>query len=205
MKHACAYVCMRTHALRFLWPFFSKNSLFDPKISYIFHKHFPQVNFHLIRPSTNLGYRILTSFGNKIWVVSGTKCDVYKCPSFDSWAPLSEFKRIKRIGNKIFCFNVQLRPNLCTWQTTCIHGVGCNSIELRGIHMSEFPPLLLRKRATTGSLSKNLFCQLQAKGEWLTILKSLKKKNKHVQWPQPSTKKTRCSYKLKRYIYVVSI
>ena len=178
MKHACAYVCMHTHALRFLWPFFSKNSLFDPKISYIFHKHFPEVNFHLIRPSTNLGFRILTSFGNKIWVVSGTKCDVYKCPSFDSWAPLSEFKWIKRIGNKIFCFNVQLKPNPRTWQTTHIKRARCNSTELLGIHMSKFPPLLLRKWALTSSLSQNLFFQLEAKGEWLTILESFKMKKK---------------------------
>ena len=26
-EHACAYVCMHMHALGFLWPFFSKNSL----------------------------------------------------------------------------------------------------------------------------------------------------------------------------------
>ena len=35
----------------------------------------------------------------------------------------------------------------------------------------------------------------------LSILESLKKKYKHGQQPQPSTKQTRCSYKLKR-IYV---
>ena len=50
LENACAYACMRMHALGFLWPFISKKSLFGPKISYIFHKHFPQVNFHLIRP-----------------------------------------------------------------------------------------------------------------------------------------------------------
>ena len=48
LEHACAYACMCMHALKFPWYLFSKNSLFGPKISYIFHKHFPQVNFHLI-------------------------------------------------------------------------------------------------------------------------------------------------------------
>ena len=28
LEHACTYMCMHTHALGFLWPFFSKNSLF---------------------------------------------------------------------------------------------------------------------------------------------------------------------------------
>ena len=40
LKHACAYACMRTHALGFPWSLFLKNSLFGPKISYIFYKHF---------------------------------------------------------------------------------------------------------------------------------------------------------------------
>ena len=50
LEHACTYACMYTHALRFSWPFFSKNSLFSSWKSYIFRKHFPQVNFNLIRP-----------------------------------------------------------------------------------------------------------------------------------------------------------
>ena len=66
LKHVCTYTWMRTHALGFPWPFISKNkSLFGPKISYIFHKHFPQVNFHLIRPKTTLGFRILISLENR--------------------------------------------------------------------------------------------------------------------------------------------
>ena len=102
---------------------------------------------------------------------------------------MSSVDEIKRIRGKTFCFNVQLRPNPRTQHTKCIHRAGCNSIESRGIRMSEFPPLLLRKRATTSPLSQNLFCQLQAKGEWLIILESLKRKNKQGQRPQPSTKK----------------
>ena len=50
LEHVFAYVCMHRHALGFLWHFFSKNSLFGPKISYVFLKHFSQLNFHLIGP-----------------------------------------------------------------------------------------------------------------------------------------------------------
>ena len=50
LEHACAYMCMRTHVLGFPWSHFFKNSLFNQKISYIFHKYFLQVNFHLIGP-----------------------------------------------------------------------------------------------------------------------------------------------------------
>ena len=50
LEHACTYACMHTHALGFLWPFFSKNIFILPKISYIFHKYFLQVSFQLIRP-----------------------------------------------------------------------------------------------------------------------------------------------------------
>ena len=41
LENACADVCMRMHALGSMWSFFFKNSLSSPKISYIFHKHFP--------------------------------------------------------------------------------------------------------------------------------------------------------------------
>ena len=37
LEHACAYMYTCTHALGFPWSFFSKNNLFCPKISYIFH------------------------------------------------------------------------------------------------------------------------------------------------------------------------
>ena len=50
LEHACTYVCMRTHVLGFSWSHFSKNSLFNKKISYIFHKYFLLVNFDLIKP-----------------------------------------------------------------------------------------------------------------------------------------------------------
>ena len=72
----------------------------------------------------------------------------------------------------------------------------------------------LGKWATASSLSQNLFWQLQAKGEWLTILKSLKRKTNVLL--QAQTIKQGCSYKLKQpnkgalmslkgYISVVSI
>ena len=78
--------------------------------------------------------------------------------------------------------------------------MGCNSAELHEVRMFEFPSLLLRKQATIGSLSQNLLCQLQAKGKWLTILESLKKKR-----PTAATinQTIRCFYELKRiYIYI---
>ena len=61
LEHACTYACMRTHALGFPWPYFSKNSLFDSWKSYIFWKHFPQVNLNLMGLKTTLGFRTLTS------------------------------------------------------------------------------------------------------------------------------------------------
>ena len=109
---------------------------------------------------------------------------------------MSFANRIKRIRAKTFCFDIWLRPNLHTRHTSRIHGAGCNSEEFHGIHMLEFLPLLLWKRATTGSLSQNLFCQLQAKGEWLTILESLKRKIKVLLWAQ--TIKQGCFYELKQ-------
>ena len=99
---------------------------------------------------------------------------------------------IKRIRDRTFCFDVQLGPNPHTQHTSCIHGAGCSSEELRGIHMSKVPPLLLEKWATTGSLSQNLFCHLQANGKWLTILESPKKKKKKTN--------KGCSYELTQQI-----
>ena len=103
---------------------------------------------------------------------------------------------IKRIRDKTFCFNVQLGSNLCTRHTSRIHGAGCNSKSCVGFRTFELPPLLLEKQATTNSLSQNMFCQLQAKGEWLTILESLKRKTKVLLRAQ--TIKRGCSYELKK-------
>ena len=70
--------------------------------------------------------------------------------------------------------------------------------------MSKFPPLLLKKWAMTGSLSQNLFCQYQAKDEWLTILELLKRNKKQGKRPQPLTKTIDQTNKvlLKGYIYI---
>ena len=101
--------------------------------------------------------------------------------------------RIKRIRDKTFFFIVRLRPNPHTRHTSRIHRAGCNSGELRGIHMSEVPPLLLEKQVTTGSLSRNLFCHLQVNGKWLIILESLKKKKRKqirvLLWANPINNK----------------
>ena len=98
-----------------------------------------------------------------------------------------------------------------TQHTSCLHRARCNSEELLRIQMSEFPPLLLRKQATIGSLSQNLFCQLQAKGKWLTILESQKKERGALRSLNKQTKvlllaqtnKQGCSYEFRRiYIYL---
>ena len=103
---------------------------------------------------------------------------------------------IKIIRDNTFCFDVRLGPNPCTWHTSHIHGARCNSKELCGIRMSEVPPLLLGKRATTGSLSQNLFCHLQTNSEWLTILESLKKKKKQTRALFELTQQTTKGYGL---------
>ena len=78
---------------------------------------------------------------------------------------VSSIDGMKRIRDKTLCFDIQLKPKPHTQHTTHIHGVGCNSVVLCEILMSKFPPLLLGKRAMIGSLSQNLFCQLQVKGK----------------------------------------
>jgi len=64
----------------------------------------------------------------------------------------------KEKETKKFYFYVQSGP-------THAHNT-LNSAELRGICMcmSEVPQMLLGKRVMKGSLSKNIVCQLQAKG-----------------------------------------
>ena len=123
----------------------------------------------------SLGLRVRASLRNEGRSRKGYKIQCLQMPLF--WF-MSFTNKIKRIKDKIFCFNVRLWPNPCTRHTLRIHGAGCNSKELHGIRMSEFPSLLLEKRATTGSLSQNLFCHLQANSEWLTILELLKWKKK---------------------------
>ena len=66
LEHACIYACIHTHALGFLWPFFSqKKSFILPKLSYIFHKNFLKSNFIWLGPKPTLGFRVLTSLGNE--------------------------------------------------------------------------------------------------------------------------------------------
>ena len=131
-----------------------------------------------------LGLRVRASLGNK-----GQSCKGYKiwCRQIPLFWFVSFTNRIKRIRDKIFCFDIWLGLNPRTRHTSCIHGMGCNSKELRVIRMSKVPHLLLKKQVTIGSLSQNLFFHLQANGEWLIILESLKKKKEN---------KERCSYKL---------
>ena len=124
-------------------------------------------------PKLILDLRISTSLEN-----GGSSCKGYKirCLQMPLFWFVSFFNGTKKIRDKIFCFNVRLEPNPYTRHTSHRHGEGCNSEELHRIRMSKYPPLLLEKRAMIGSLPQNLFCQLQGKGEWLTILESLKRK-----------------------------
>jgi len=78
---------------------------------------------------------------------------------------MSSANGIKKIRDKKFCFDVWLGPNPHTQKTIRIHRAGCNSAKLCGICMFEVLGVLLGKRVMIGSLSKNLVCQLQAKGE----------------------------------------
>ena len=92
---------------------------------------------------------------------------------------MSFTNEINRIRDKKICFDVWLGHNPHTRHTSRIHGARCNFEELRGTSdMSEVPPLLLGKRAMTSSLSQSLFYHLQVNGKWLTILESLKEKEK---------------------------
>ena len=201
--HACTYMCMRTHALGFLDLFFPKIDLFNSWKSYIFPKTLSSSQFQFDRA---LNQPWALEFQHH-WGAGGLSCKEYKmrCLQMPFFWFMSFVNGIKRTRDKTFCFNIWLEPNPCTQHRTHIHGEVCNSTELREIHMFEFPPLLLEKRATTSSLSHYLFCQLQIKGKWLIILESQKMKNKHGQRPQPSTKQIRFSYELKGYIFVVSI
>ena len=80
-------------------------------------------------------------------------------------------------------------------------GWGATPKSYVGFRKSEFPPLLLGKWAMIGLLSQNLFCQLQAKIEWLTILESLKRKTKVLLWAQ-RTKQGGALKSLKGYIHI---
>ena len=93
---------------------------------------------------------------------------------------------------------MHMAHNTHTWGGVRLHRVTWDSYV-------RIPPLLLEKWSTTGSLSQNLFCLLQAKGEWLIILESLKKKDKQrcfYKLKQPN--KQGCSYKLKR-LYICGV
>ena len=189
--------CLHTHALAHvcrplpmyvdrgpLWSFFSK----------IYFSSFKRLYFHFNTPQVNLisdwalNWPWALGFEHH-WGREPESKGVQNAVSTDALFLFMSFVNgIKRIRDKTFCFDVWLRPNPRTRHTSCIHRAGCNSKELRGIRMSEVPPFLLGKRAMWGSLSQNLFCHLQENGEWLTILKSLKKKQKQ--------NKQGCSYEL---------
>ena len=201
LEHAYAYACLRIHALGFPLPLFSKSS-FIYLIRVIFSlKTFLKSISIWLGPKLTLGFRILPSLGNGGLSREGYKMRCLQMPLF--WF-MSSANEIKRIRYKIFCFNVQFKPNPHTWHTTLIHRAGCNFAELRGFRMSKFPPLLLEKWTMTGSLSQSL-CQLQAKDEWLTILESLKRKTNMANGCNHQSNKQGALTSLKGYISVVPI
>jgi len=59
-------------------------------------------------------------------------------------------------------------------------GLSCNSKELCGIHMYEIPWVLLRKRATTGLLSKRLVCKFSSKKRVTHYLRVTKKEKTYM-------------------------
>ena len=123
----------------------------------------------------------MLSLGNGGSSRKGYKMRCQSYPSVDLWDLLM---KSKEKDTKYF-FNVSLGPNPRTQQTTCIHGAGCNSEELRGICMFKVPRVLLRKRVMIGSLSRNLVCQLSSKRQ-VTHYPRVTKKEKQT-WPTALT------------------
>ena len=117
--HTLVYICRLSGDIRrfvpsyaglgFLLAFIFQNYIFSSLKSYIFHFNISQVNLQsdwaLDQPWV---LEIQHHWGIGAKVVRGTKCGVYRCHSFDSWALFMKLKESKTT----FCFNVWLRPNL---------------------------------------------------------------------------------------------
>ena len=109
LEHTCAYACMRTHAVRFLWPFFSKNSIFVSYKSYIFSENTFLKSISIwLSPKWILGIKILTSFRN-----GGPSSKRYKMRCLPQWPPFSKekmfsksllFKTLKSLPKRKFLF-----------------------------------------------------------------------------------------------------
>ena len=91
--HGCACRLIPVCACRGLpWPYFYKKIYLLIKI-YIFHFNISQVNLTsdwALKQPWILEFQ--HQWGRGAWVVRGTKCGVYRCLSFDSWASLTESK-----------------------------------------------------------------------------------------------------------------
>ena len=90
-----------------------------------------------------LDLRVWASLGNGGSSHKGYKMQCLQMPHF--WL-MSFANGIKRIRDKTFCFNLRFGPKPRLWHISHIHGMGCNSEELRGIYKFEVPPLLLGKQ-----------------------------------------------------------
>ena len=92
LEHICTYTCMRTYALGFLWPFFSKNSIFVSYKSYIFFENTFLKSISIwLSPKQTLGVKILTSLGNGS--PSGKR---YKMWCLPQWPPFSKEKMFSK-------------------------------------------------------------------------------------------------------------
>ena len=154
--HAQILACIRKPGVSLAF-YFPKINLFAHKKLYFPFQHLSSQFLIWLDPKPTIGLRISSSLGNGGPSHKGYKMQCLLMPLF--WF-VRFANEIKRIRDKTFCFDIRLGPNPRTQHTKHIHGPRCNSTELCGIHMSEFPPLLLRKRKMIGSLSQNLFFQL---------------------------------------------
>ena len=92
LENTCAYACMRTHVLGFLWPFFSKNSLFSSYKSYIFSENTFLKSISIwLSPKPTLGFKILTSLGN-----GSLSRKRYKMQCLPHWPPFSKEKMFSK-------------------------------------------------------------------------------------------------------------
>ena len=117
-----------------------------------------------------LSLRISASLGNRGPSYKGYKMRYLQMPLF--WF-ISFVIGIKRIRDKTFCFNVRLGTNPHTQHTSCIHGAGRDFAKLCGIHLFEFPPLLLGKWATIGWISRTCFANCKQKVSGSLSLKAV--------------------------------
>ena len=133
--HAHVRVCVHTHKVYYTFSF--PKWLYSSKNNFIF-----SINISLSQDFVRLDRKSTLSLGVMLslenWGLShkGYKMRCLQLPFFLFVSSVNGIKWKREI---FFCFDVQLKPNPCTQQTTRIHGARCNSAELNEICMSEVP------------------------------------------------------------------